>query len=90
MSYSQYDYDDTQTADANHAQSLRNSDLTDDLKCRLAAAVRQWLYCNDIELSDPMWGGFAKRSQECLEQVVIGKLMDTATDACSDYLPEAL
>jgi hypothetical protein len=37
-----------------------------------------------------MWGGFAKRSQECLEQVVIGKLMDTATDACSDYLPEAL
>ena len=86
MSYSEFDLSEAEQTDADYAQGLRNANLADDLKARIASAVRQWMYANDVQLSDPMWGGFAKRSQECLQTVIVAKLNDFTDELCEDYL----
>jgi len=54
MSYSEFDLSEAEQADADYAHSLRNAYLADDLKLRIAQAVRQWIYVNDVQLDDPM------------------------------------
>lgn len=90
MAYSAWDLQEAEHADALHAQCMRNIELTDDLKMRFASAFQQWIERNDVELEDPMFGGFAKRTQECLRTVFLGRINDAVDDACADYLPEGM
>ena len=86
MSWSAHDLSEAEHADALHANSLRSVELADDLKVRIALAVRQWLYVNDVQLDDPMWNSFGARSQECLETLVLGRLFDMVDDISGDFL----
>ena len=89
MSYSAWDLSPSEEADFAYAQSLRSSELADDLKCRIASAVREWLRANDVQLEDPMWASFGARSQECLETLVLGRLFDAVEDIAGDFLTSA-
>lgn len=89
MAFSEYDLSEAEHADALHAHTLRSVELADDLKCRIAQAVRQWLYVNDVQLDDPMWNSFGARSQETLETLIIGRLNDCCDDVAGDFLGAA-
>ena len=86
MSWSAHDLTEAEHADTQFAHSLRSVELADDLKVRIALAVRQWLYVNDVQLDDPMWNSFGARSQETLETLVLGRLFDMADDIAGDFL----
>ena len=89
MAYSVYDLTEAEEADLQYAQSLRSTELADDLKCRIAHAVNQWMYVNGVQLNDPMWASFGARSQECLETLVLRRLFDVADDIAADFLASA-
>ena len=89
MSYSHWDASEADEADNAYAHTLRSVELADDLKARIALAVRQWLYVNDVQLDDPMWNSFGARSQETLETLVLGRLFDMADDIAGDFLGSA-
>ena len=86
MAYSEHDLSEAEHADAQYAHTLRSVELADDLKVRIALAVKQWLYVNDVQLDDPMWNSFGARSQECLETLVLGRLFDMVDDISGDFL----
>ena len=86
MAYSEHDLSEAEHADAQYAHTLRSVELADDLKVRIALAVKQWLYVNDVQLDDPMWNSFGARSQETLETLVLGRLFDMADDIAGDFL----
>ena len=86
MAYSVYDLTEDEEADPQYAQAMRSTELADDLKSRIASAVRQWLSANDVQLEDPMWASFGARSQECLEVLIVGRLNDCCDDIAGDFL----
>jgi hypothetical protein len=86
MAYSAWDLTEAEEADFAYAQSLRSTELADDLKCRIASAVREWLRANNVQLEDPMWASFGSRSQECLETLICGRLNDCCDDIAGDFL----
>ena len=90
MAFSSWDLTEAECADLEYAQAMRSSELADDLKCRIASAVRQWLSANDVQLEDPMWASFGARSQECLETLICGRFNDTADDVAADFLGSAM
>ena len=90
MAYSSWALSEAEQADIDYAQSLRSTELADDLKVRISNAVSQWLSANNVQLEDPMWASFGARSQECLETLICGRFNDTADDVAADFLGSAM
>lgn len=90
MSFSVYDLTPSEEADLKHKQEQRNLELAEDLKFRAEGMIQQWVRCNGVKFEDRVWGGFAERSQECLQNVFVGKLCDYLDELCSDHLGEGL
>lgn len=86
MSYSQHDLSEAEHADVAHAHGKRNDERLANFKHYIAGAFQQWIERDEITLDDPIWKGFAKRSQESLQTMFLGRLNDACDEIGPDYL----